>query len=164
MYNVEGNCKFYERERVFKFKIFKGNYESELEFPKGRGVQTNSWSIDFSETNFFRSKKRKCLLRNWGKLKCVRKRERRNSKIYKNLSQLLKIRPTRTDWSKLSIFGHSKVKLKWDRHLLEMSFMLSLLSNLFLCKIVVCSLFFSHSHQSSCFVSYYQSLRKPVGL
>ena len=48
--------------------------------------------------------------------------------------------------------------------MLEMSFMLSLLSNLFLCKIVVCSLFFSHSHQSSCFVSYYHSLRKPVGL
>ena len=53
MYNVEGHCKFYERGRAFKFQIFKGKYESELEFPKGRGAQTNSWSIDFSETNFF---------------------------------------------------------------------------------------------------------------
>ena len=53
MYNVEGHCKFYEWGRAFKFQIFKGNYESELEFPKGRGTQTNSWSIDFSETNFF---------------------------------------------------------------------------------------------------------------
>ena len=53
MYNVEGHCKFYERGRAFKFQIFKGKCESELEFPKGRGVQTNSWSIDFSETNFF---------------------------------------------------------------------------------------------------------------
>ena len=52
MYNMEGHCKFYERERAFKFQIFKGKYESELEFPKGRGVQTK-WSIDFSETNFF---------------------------------------------------------------------------------------------------------------
>ena len=86
-------------------------------------------------------------------MKCVRKRGRRNSKIYRNLSQLLKIRLTRTDWSKLSVFGHSKVKLKWDRHLLAMSFTLSLLSNLLLCKIVVCSLF-----------CYYHSLRKPVGL
>ena len=41
MYNMEGHCKFYERERVFKFKIFKGNCESKLEFPKGREVQTN---------------------------------------------------------------------------------------------------------------------------
>ena len=64
MYNMEGHCKFYERGMVFKYQIFKGNYESKLEFPKGRGVQTNVWSIDFSETIFFRSKKRKCLLRN----------------------------------------------------------------------------------------------------
>ena len=53
MYNMEGHCKFYERGRVFKFQFFKGNYESKLEFPKGRGIQTNIWSIDFSETNFF---------------------------------------------------------------------------------------------------------------
>ena len=64
MYNVEGNCKFYEQGRVFKFQIFQGNYESKLEFPKGREVQTNIWSIDFSEKIFFRSKKRKCLSQN----------------------------------------------------------------------------------------------------
>ena len=45
-----------------------------------------------------------------------------------------------------------------------MLFTLCLLSNLLLCRIVVCSLFFSHSHQSPCFVSYYHRLRKPVGL
>ena len=59
MYNVEGHCKFCERGRAFKFQIFKGKYESELEFPKGRGVQTNSWSIDFSETNFFLGPRRR---------------------------------------------------------------------------------------------------------
>ena len=52
MYNMEGHCKFCERGMVFKYQIFKGNYESKLEFPKGRGVQTNIWSIDFSETIF----------------------------------------------------------------------------------------------------------------
>ena len=36
---MEGHCKFCERRRLFKFQIFKGNYESKLGFPKGRGFK-----------------------------------------------------------------------------------------------------------------------------
>lgn len=75
MYNMEGHCKFYERERAFKFQIFKGKYESELEFPKGRGVQTNSWSIDFSETNFFQVQEEEMLVAELRKIE-MRKKER----------------------------------------------------------------------------------------
>ena len=75
MYDVEGNCKFYEQGRVFKFQIFQGNYESKLEFPKGRGVQTNSWSIDFSETNFFQVQEEEMLVAELRKIE-MRKKER----------------------------------------------------------------------------------------
>ena len=53
-----------------------------------------------SELNLFRYKRKKCLWQNWEKLKCVRKRGKRNSRIYRNSSQLLRIKQTHTDWSK----------------------------------------------------------------
>lgn len=74
MYNMEGHCKFYERGRVFKFQIFKGNYESKLEFPKERGVQTNIWSIDSSET-FFQVQEEEMLVAELRKIE-MRKKER----------------------------------------------------------------------------------------
>ena len=75
MYNMGSHCKLYERGRVFKFQIFKGNYEPKLEFPKGRGAQTNIWSIDFSETNFFQVQEEEMLVAELRKIE-MRKKER----------------------------------------------------------------------------------------
>lgn len=75
MQNMEGHSKFYGRGRVFKFRIFKGNYESKQEFQKGRGVQTNIWSIDFSETIFFQVQEEEMLVAELRKIE-MRKKER----------------------------------------------------------------------------------------
>ena len=66
MYNVEGNfiANSMSEEESSSSKFFKEIMNLNWNFQREGGVQTNIWNIDFSETKFFRSKKRKCLLRN----------------------------------------------------------------------------------------------------